>query len=116
MNLMEAVHLESLTSYTLYQNVLALTENKIYLTYMAQYDEIAEINLDEEFEKGQRVVDMRNFFSPETAAAGDAAYQRFALRFKSAIVGVIALAFLMIIGLVFLIIRRIKRRRPASAN
>jgi len=36
--------------------------------------------MEEEFEKGQRVVKMRDFFSPETAATGDAAYQRFELR------------------------------------
>ncbi len=65
MELMEAVHLEALTTYTLYQNVLDLTENKIYLSYMSQYDEVAVIDMEEEFEKGQRVVEMREFFSPE---------------------------------------------------
>ena len=81
MDLMKAVHLEALTTYTLYQNVLDLKGNKIYLSYMSQYDEIAEIDMEEEFAKGQRVVEMREFFSNETAAAGDAAYQQFAARF-----------------------------------
>ena len=115
MDLMEAVHLETLTSYTLYQNVLDLKENKIYLSYMAQYNEIAEIDMEEEIEKGQRVVAMRELFSEETAAAGDAAYQRFALRFTAAKVGVITLASLLIIGMVFLIIRGVKKRERIAA-
>ncbi len=111
MDLMESVRLYTLTTYTLYQNVLDLNENKIYLSYMSQYDEIANIDMETEFEKGQRVVEMREFFSPETAAAGDAAYQRFEFRFKAAVVGVITLALLLIIGMIFLIIRRVRRMR-----
>jgi hypothetical protein len=116
MELMEAVHLEQLTTYTLYQNVLDLNENKIYLSYMSQYNEIAEIDMEEEFDKGKRVVPMRELFSEETAAAGDAAYQRFAFRFNSAKVGVITLALLLIIGMVFLIIRRVKRGGAGAAE
>lgn len=109
--ILEAVHLKTLTSYTLYQNVLDLKENKIYLSYMSQYDEIAEINMDEEFEKGQRVVEMREFFSPETAATGDAAYRAFAVRFQAAKIGVITLAFLLIGGIVFLFYRKARKKR-----
>ena len=39
---------------------------------------------------------MREFFSPETAAAGDSAYQRFALRFKAAVVCVITIAVILL--------------------
>jgi len=110
MNLMESVHLESLTTYTLYQNVLDLNANKIYLTYMAQYNEIAQIDMEEEFAKGQRVVEMREFFSSETAAEGDAAYQRFETRFKLAIISVITVSVLLIGLMVYLINRRITTR------
>jgi hypothetical protein len=58
---------------------------------------------------------MRELFSEETAAAGDAAYQRFALRFTAAKVGVITLASLLIIGMVFLIIRGVKKRERIAA-
>ena len=116
MALMESVQLNTVTTYTLYQNVLDLTENKIYLSYMSQYDEIAEIDMEEEFKKGQRVVEMRELFSEETAAAGDAAYQRFAFRFTAAKVGVITLALLLIIGMLFLIIRRVKKRVRTAAD
>ncbi|MEJ2447616.1 MAG: hypothetical protein P8Y37_06710, partial [Anaerolineales bacterium] len=59
---------------------------------------------------GQHVVEMREFFSPETAAAGDDAYQRFALRFKSAIVGVLFLAGTIIVLLTAALLKYVRRR------
>ena len=113
LDLMEAVHLETLTTFTLYQNVLDLKEDKIYLSYMSQYNEIAEIDMEEEFKNGQRIVEMREFFSEETAAAGDAAYQAFAFRFKAAVVGVITLAFLLVLGITYSIYRRVKMKKSS---
>lgn len=109
--LMESVHLKTLTTYTLYQNVLDLNENLIYLTYMSQFDEVAVIDMAEEFKKGQHVVEMREFFSPETAAAGDAAYRRFEIRFKSAIVGVLSLAAGLIVIPAAVILKQGRRRK-----
>lgn len=111
MDLMEAVHLEALTTYTLYQNVLDLNAGRIYLTYMSQYDELAVIDMEEEFSKGQQVVQMREFFSPETAQAGDAAYQRFENRFTVLKIGVITLAALVIFWLCYTIYRKIRRSK-----
>ncbi len=110
LSLMEAVHLKTLTTYTLYQNVLDLKEHKIYLSYMAQFNEVAVIDMAEEFKKGQHVVEMREFFSPETAAAGDAAYQRFAFRFKSAAAGVIILGGTLIVLLTAALLKYVRRR------
>jgi hypothetical protein len=109
MHLMEAVHLETLTSYTLYQNVLDLTENKIYLTYMSQYNETAEIDMEEEFSKGQQIVEMREFFSPDTAVAGDAAYQRFAIRFLVFKIIVITIGSGLLLGLSYLVVRKLRK-------
>ena len=100
-SILNAVKLHTLTSYTLYSNVLDLRNNKVYLTYMSQFDEIAEIDLDEELHKGQRVVEMREFFNLETVRAGDAAYQRFAARFMLAKILVITMLFLMVIGVMY---------------
>ena len=108
--ILDAVNLKTLTSYTLYSNVLDLKNNKIHLTYMAQFDETAEIDLKEEFAKGKRVVEMREFFSPETAQAGDAAFQRFAVRFMAAKIVVITIIFLSGIGVIYLG-SRIRNRR-----
>jgi hypothetical protein len=112
MELMESVHLEALTTYTLYQNVLDLSQNRIYLSYMSQYDEIAVIDMEEEFAKGQRVVEMRDFFSPETAAAGDAAYQQFAARFQLIVISAISVSALLILLMVYLIARKLRSRKP----
>jgi hypothetical protein len=111
---MESVHLEALTTYTLYQNVLDLKENKVYLTYMSQYNETALIDMEKEFSKGQRVVEMREFFSNETAAAGDAAYQQFATRFLILKISVISLGILLILGIAYLIIRKIRKNKSVS--
>jgi hypothetical protein len=91
--------------------VLDLKNKKIYLNYMAKFDETAEIDMDEEFARGKRVVEMRDFFSPATAAAGDAAYQRFANRFFAAKAAVITIGTLLLLGSSFLLIRTAVRRR-----
>jgi hypothetical protein len=100
--ILDAVKLHTLTSYTLYSNVLDLKNNKIYLTYMSQFGETAEIDLNEELLKGQRVVEMREFFSPETAKAGDEAFQMFAIRFMLAKILVIIILFLLMMGVIYL--------------
>jgi len=111
LNILKAVQLRSITSLTLYSNVLDLTNNKIYLNYMAQFNEAAVIDMEEEFAKGKRVVEMREFFSSETAAAGDANYRSFANRFFIIRAAVIAIGVLLIIGLAFLIVRRIQKAK-----
>jgi hypothetical protein len=110
-DLMESVHLRTITSFTLYQNVHNLNENQIYLSYMSQFNEIAVIDMEEEFEKGQRELEMRELFSPETAAAGDAAYKAFAARFLAFKIGVIAIPGLLILGSIYLIIRKSRSKR-----
>ena len=110
-DILEAVHLKTITSYTLYSNVLDLKENRIYLNYMAQFNEIAVIDMEEEFKKGQRVVEMRDFFSQETAGAGDAAYQHFATRFLLVKIGVILTGLILMIGIVYLIIRTYRKHK-----
>jgi hypothetical protein len=104
--ILEAVHLRTLTSYTLYSNVVDLRNRRIYLHYMSQFDEVAEIDMAQELAKGQRVTEMRAFFSPATADAGDAAYRRFAARFTAAKITVITAGVALLLGLVFLLVRR----------
>jgi hypothetical protein len=116
MDLMESVHLEALTTYTLYQNVLDLRENKIYLSYMSQYNETAVIDMEEEFAKGQHTVEMREFFSAETAVAGDAAYQRFAARFLAIKILVITFGCLLVTGLIFLLMKKIRKVKQVQSN
>lgn len=110
-DILNAVHLYSLTSYTLYSDIIDLANNKIYLFYMSQFDEMAEIGMEEEFSKGERVVDMSDFFSPETVEAGDAAYQRFENRFTAAKVGAVAVGVLLLVGVSILIVRLVRKRK-----
>ncbi len=114
--ILDKVHLYTLTTYTLYSNIIDLQNNKVYLFYMSQYDEMAEIDMKEAFSKGGRVVDMRDFFSPETVKAGDAAYQRFENRFTAVKVGVVAVGVLLLVGGSILIIRFIRKRSSHSTN
>ena len=114
--ILNAVKLKTLTSYSLYSNVLDLKNNKIHLTYMSQFDETVEIDLDKEISKGERVVEMREFFNPETAKAGDAAYQRFAVRFMFAKIIVMMVLFLMIIGVLYWSFRARERKQYQTIN
>jgi hypothetical protein len=109
-DILNAVHLRALTTYTLYSNVNDLKNKVIYLNYMARYDETAVIEMRKAFAKGERTVEMRTFFSPATAEAGDAAYRRFEVRFTLAKVGVIALGLALVAGCVFWVSRYVRRR------
>jgi len=95
--ILDAVHLENLTSYTLYSNIFDLKNGDIHLYYMAQYDEAVELSLSEELAKGERVVEMRDLFTPDTLEAGQAAYRWFELRFKGAQLAAVG-AILAVIG------------------
>jgi hypothetical protein len=110
LNILEAVQLRSITSLTLYSNLLDLKNNKIYLHYMAQFNEAAVIDMEEEFSKSQRVLEMREFFSPETAAAGDANYRSFANRLLMIETVVIAVGILLVLGMVILIARKVQKK------
>ena len=103
---LEAVHLNMLTTYTLYSNVFDLVDQKVYLNYMAQYGETVEIDLHEELALGSRVIDMRDLFSPDVATEGDDAYRRFEVRFTAAKIGVIAVLVVGIALGTWLILRR----------
>lgn len=109
--ILEAVRLNNLTTYTLYSNVLDLKNNKVYLIYKSQFDEMVEIDMEEEFSKGERVVDMRDFFSSETVKAGDAAYQRFENRFAATKVGVVAVGVLLLVSVFILLVRFIRKQK-----
>ncbi len=107
--ILEAVRLNNLTTYTLYSNVLDLKNNKVYLFYKSQFNEMAEIDMHEEFSKGERVVDMRDFFSNETVKVGDAAYQRFENKFTATKIVAVAVGVLFLVGVFLLLVRLIRK-------
>jgi hypothetical protein len=71
---------------------------------------MVELDMEDEFSKGERVVDMRDYFSPETVTAGDAAYQQFENRFKATQVSVVAVGVLLISGLIILVVRFVRKQ------
>jgi len=83
---------------------------------MSQFVEVAEIDMLEELAQGQRVVEMREFFSPSTAAAGDAAYQRFATRFRLAKISVLAAGSVLALGLSTLLAKMLWNRREKGKS
>jgi hypothetical protein len=109
--ILEAIHLKTLTTHTLYSNVIDLKKGDIYVYYMSQYNEAVKLNIAAELAKGQRVVNARDLFSTETADAGDKSYQKFETRFRAAQVGVITLASLLLVGMVFLIVRKVRKSK-----
>jgi len=106
--ILAAVHLETLTSYTLYSNIFDLRNGKIYLYYLSQYDELVKLDLTEEISKGQCVVEMRDLFASDTVDAGQASYRWFELRFKLAIIAVIAAILLLIAGVALFVVKKFR--------
>jgi hypothetical protein len=100
--ILNAVHLENLDSYTLYSNIFDLKNRVIYLYYMAQYDEMVQLNISDELAKGKRILEMRELFLADTVETGDSAYQRFEIRSTILKVAVIVAILSMIaVGTVF---------------
>jgi len=69
--ILNAVHLKTLTTHTLHSNVINLKDGDIYIYYMSIYNEVVKLNIAEELSKGQRIVETRNLFPSRTAQAGD---------------------------------------------
>lgn len=107
---LDAVHLNMLTTYTLYSDIIDLSNLKIRLYYMSQFDEYAEIDILEGLSEGQHIVRMRDLFSEETLAKGEQAYRRFELKFKAAIIAVVLLSLLIVFGLITFVVKRTKNR------
>jgi len=107
--ILKAVHLENLTSYTLYSNIIDLSNGIVYVYYMAQFDEVVNLNISEELSKNQRIVELRELFSQETREAGDDAYKRFDTRFKGVQAAVIAGLLILVGGGSILVVKKLRR-------
>jgi hypothetical protein len=108
--ILEAVHLKTLTTHTLYSNVVDLKNGIIYLYYMSQYDEAVQLSMAEELSKGQRIVEMRSLFAPSIVEAGDSSYQRFELRFRAAQVAAVATGLTLIVVIAVTAIKKLRKR------
>ena len=109
--ILDAVHLNNMVSYTLYSNIYDLKNKEIHLYYMSQFDEVVILNLENELVKGERIQDVREFFTTETVVTGDAAYHRFENRFTATKVAAVAFGLSFISGIAVLISKLIKTRK-----
>jgi hypothetical protein len=108
--ILNAVHLRTLTTHTLTSNVIDLKNRDIYIYYMSQYDEAVKLNIADELAKGQRVIETRSLFPNKIAEAGDASYHAFETRFKGALVAVILTGLGLAGGGIVWITKKIKMR------
>jgi hypothetical protein len=114
--ILEAVSLNTLSSFTLYSNVYDLGKGDIYIYYMSQYDQVVKLNIEEELSKGKRVIPLKDLFPEEISKAGDDAYRRFSLKSNLVKWSLIALILIfMVIGILGLN-KRIKKWRTKASG
>jgi len=109
--ILDAVHLRTLTTHTLTSNVIDLKNGDIYIYYMSQYDEPVKLNIADELAKGQRVIETRSLFPTDIAEAGDASYYAFETRFFAAIAIVILSGLGLVGGGMLWIVKKLKSWR-----
>jgi hypothetical protein len=112
--ILNAVHLRTLTTHTLTSNVIDLKNGDIYIYYMSQYDEAVKLNIVDELAKGQRIIETRTLFPNEITEAGDASYQAFETRFFAAIALVILTGSGLVGGGIVWTTKKIKTRIMAE--
>ena len=116
-SVLEAVHLSNLTTYTMYSYIFDLRNRKIYLYYMAQYNERIELDISDELAKGQRIIEMKELFSQSTVETGDAAYKRFELRFTGAKIAFVLAVLIIAVALsAFVMQKSRKGKLPKSSG
>jgi hypothetical protein len=109
--ILEAVHLKTLTTHTLFSNVIDLKNGEIYINYMSEYNEAVKLNIAEELAEGQRIVDAGDLFSEDTARAGDASYQKFETRFFATIAVVIITVLGLVVAGIAFAATKLKRKK-----
>jgi hypothetical protein len=115
-DILEAVHLNTLTSYTLYSNILDLKNGRIYLSYLSQYGEWVDLDLAEELSKGERMVEMRDLFTADTVDAAQSAYRQFGTRFSIVKIAIAAAVLILVTGITVVVVKRLRRQRRVKAT
>lgn len=108
---LEAVSLNNITTFTIYSNVNDLTNGKVYLYYMSVFENPAIIDVDHELAKGQRIIEMKELFPASTVEKGDEAYMKFERKFFLTIGGAITAAVAMITGIVLIVRKKIMKSK-----
>jgi len=114
--ILNAVHLKTLTTYTLQSNVIDLKNGDIYIYYMSQYEQAVKLNIAEELAKGQRVIDTRSLFPKDIIESGDTSYHAFEHRFFTAIAIVLSSGLALIVGMLVLVLRKFMSRKISQTR
>jgi hypothetical protein len=106
-------------SFTHYSNAFDPVNQMLYLNYMGQFDETAEINVTEELDfYGSKAVPMVDYFTEETAEEGYKSFKNwkrtaiFIYRFLP-IAAIVLIAAGIAVGIYFLV-KKLKRRKVAN--
>jgi hypothetical protein len=105
-SIMDAVHVEGPSGWTLYSVVADLRQRLVYVYYMFQYDAPIVLSIDEEIARPQASRPLSALFPAETRQRADQAYQRLmAQSTRCDIVGLtwLGLAVLSLVALLLLV-------------
>ncbi len=75
--ILDSIHLEEPNSHTLYSNIFDLQNGIMYLYYWHQFDEVVELNINEEINRGKILVYLRDLFSERTIKNAEIASQNY---------------------------------------
>jgi hypothetical protein len=115
-NVLDSIHIETLSSFASSSRVFDLRTGDIYLYYFSQFNDGVKLNLFEEFEKGQHQIRLRDFFSQETVTRGETRYQMVRVREMVTMGFVFAAALAFIVLLITWLVLRLRGRAPSRRN
>jgi len=107
---MEAVHVERPTTWTLYSVVADLTQRLIYVYYMFQYDAPLVLDIGKEIDRAPAGKPLSALFPPETVHRADQAYERLMARTTSCSTAAYVWLGLAVVSLAALLLLRPRRR------
>jgi len=110
-DVLSAVRLNNLTTFTLISSVTDLKKNEITFYYLSQFSEGAAVHVTEYLQGDQRIISLEDLFSPETVQSGKSAYRSFEIRFRLAIIAFILAVILLIILVIYIVQKQVYRRR-----
>lgn len=115
-NVLDAIHIETFSSFASSSRVFDLRAGDIYLYYFSQFDDGVRLNLTQAFEKGQQQIRLRDLFPQEVVTRGETRYQTVRIREIVTLGFMIAATLAFIILLITWLTLNVLRRNPSQSN